>query len=331
MKKILFPLICCFFVCFFFEGCKRTVSEPGGDIEILPVEPNYHDFSQWYITDRQYSADVFYLVSTEIGDTVMSDSTVYHHADTYADWARIPIYSEMLGIDTLLSSPLNFYSPYYRQCSLQSFMNDSTFEKRFPIAVKDSKKAFDYYLKNLNKDRPFVLAGFSQGAMILLELMKEMDEATYRRMIAAYAFGTNIPQELLEQCPKIVPAKNDSDTGVMICYNSVRDINSVVPGLGDNNVVAINPLNWKTDETPAELITEPSPLLPVDQQKKDTMTVHLDTTSHLLFVEGYTATDYILPLIGKEGNYHSREIWLYRDQLRENISRRAACFLQQAN
>ena len=37
--------------------------------------------------------------------------------------------------------------------------------------------------------------------------------------------------------------------------------------------------------------------------------------------------DYILPLIGKEGNYHSREIWLYRDHLRDNIAQRAVRYI----
>jgi len=68
-------------------------------------------------------------------------------------------------------------------------------------------------------------------------------------------------------------------------------------------------------------------LLPVDKQKKDTMTIHLDTASGLLIVEGFTAQDYVLPLLGQEGNYHTREIWLYRDQLRENMSLRAAKYL----
>ena len=75
------------------------------------------------------------------------------------------------------------------------------------------------------------------------------------------------------------------------------------------------------------LITEPSPLLPVDKQKKDTMTVRLDTITGLLLVEGLTATDYVLPLIGKEGNYHSREIWFYREQLRKNMELRARQFI----
>ena len=83
-------------------------------------------------------------------------------------------------------------------------------------------------------------------------------------------------------------------------------------------------LNWRTDSTRASLITEPSPLLPVAQQKKDTMTVHLDTPTGLLIVEGFTAQDYVLPLLGVEGNYHTREIWLYRDQLRENMALRAS-------
>jgi hypothetical protein len=45
-------------------------------------------------------------------------------------------------------------------------------------------------------------------------------------------------------------------------------------------------------------------------------------------VEGYTAQDYMLPLLGIEGNYHTREIWLYRQQLRENMELRANRFLQ---
>ena len=95
----------------------------------------------------------------------------------------------------------------------------------------------------------------------------------------------------------------------------------------EHNDVAINPVNWRTDATPATLITEPSPLIPLDEQRKDTLTVTLDKPSGLLFVKGYSATDYIIPLIGKEGCYHSREIWLYRDQLRDNIALRTARYL----
>ena len=74
------------------------------------------------------------------------------------------------------------------------------------------------------------------------------------------------------------------------------------------SAVAINPVNWRTDAAAATLVTEPSPLLPLDRQKKDTLRVTLDTASNLLVVNGYSGTDYLISLIGKEGNYHSREI-----------------------
>lgn len=294
--------------------------------EALPAAPNYDEASQWYISDRQSQADVFYIISTETGDYTLA-GVPYHHADTYNDSLRAPLYSEMLGVDTLVSGRLNYYAPYYRQCSLQSFGSDSLMAARYPIALDDVRRAFKHYLSHYNQGRPFILAGYSQGAMIMLQLLQEMDEAAFQRLIAAYAIGVSISKEQLAS-PHIIPATGADDTGVTICYNSVRDARNAVSRIGENNVVAINPVNWRTDATPVTFMTEPTPLLPVDQQQKDTLTVHLDQTSHLLFVEGYTATDYVLPLFGMEGNYHTREIWLYRDQLRDNMALRAATFLK---
>jgi len=287
----------------------------------VPKEPDYQDTTQWYITDRKAAADVFYIISTETGDYVLPNGETCHYADTYRDSLRAPLYAEMLGVDTLISGRLNFFSPYYRQCSLQSFESDSLKAERMPLPLDDVRRAFQHYLKHLNGHRPFILAGFSQGAHIMLELMKEMDEETYQRMIAAYAIGITIR----ESHPHIVAAKRADDTGVTICYNSVRDTTCTMPGW-EKSRVAINPVNWRTDSVPATLITEPSPLLPVAEQKKDTMSIRLDMATGLLIVEGFTAQDYVLPLIGREGNYHTREIWLYRDQLRENIALRAASF-----
>ena len=85
-------------------------------------------------------------------------------------------------------------------------------------------------------------------------------------------------------------------------------------------------MNWHTDNVPAAIVTEPSPLLPLDQQTKERLTVRLDTATNLLLVDGYSATDYVVPIIGRDGNYHSREIWLYRDCLRANMALRAASF-----
>ena len=286
--------------------------------ETVPTEPDYQDSTQWYVSYRQAEADIFYIISTETGDYMLPNGETCHYADTYADSLRAPLYGEMLGVDTLLSGCLNYYSPYYRQCSLQSFESDSLKAARMPLALDDVRRAFSHYLKIMNGGRPFILAGFSQGAHIMMQLLKEMDDDTFSRMIAAYAIGITIT----DSDRHIVAAKRADDTGVTICYNSVRDTSCAMRGWTKSSV-AINPVNWHTDDTPATLITEPSPLLPVAEQKKDTMTVHLDVKSGLLIVEGFTAQDYVLPLLGVEGNYHTREIWLYRDQLRENMALRA--------
>ena len=308
-------------VLFAVVACSTKQTADG----VIPAEPNYEESSQWYINDRQGDADIFYIISTETGDYPSADGSMCHYADTYADSLRLPMLSEMEGVDTLLSGKLNFYTPYYRQCSLQSFMSDSLASKRMQLSIADVRRSFAYYLKHMNQGRPFILCGFSQGALIALELMREMDDETYRRMVAAYIIGTSISQEMLNDCPRIRPAQRADDTGVTICYNSVHYASCA---LWPRSAVAINPVNWRTDDTEATLMTEPTPLLPVDQQKKDTLKVHLDTASNLLFVSGYTATDYVLPLIGCEGNYHSREIWLYRDQLRENMQQRVSAFRQ---
>jgi len=314
--------------CMIMCQCCASDHQPSSVIDALPLTPQYADPSQWYITSRNAQADVFYITSTETGDYRLADGDISHYADTYNDSTRGPILSEMQGVDALISGSLNYYSPYYRQCSMQTFTSDSLVQARLPIATDDVRRSFEYYLAHLNGGRPFVLAGFSQGAMIMLELIKEMDNDTYSRMIAAYAIGVTISQETLDACPRIVPAQSADDTGVTVCYNSVRDPSCVMPGW-TRSAVAINPVNWHIDATPATLITEPSPLIPLDQQRRDTLTVTLDPSSGLLLVDGYTGTDYILPLIGKEGNYHSREIWLYRDCLRDNIARRTARFTHQ--
>ena len=305
------------------SACRQglALSEP------LPAEPDYSDSTQWYVTNRQAPADVFYIISTETGDYQLPGGQVCHYADTYVDSLRAPLYGEMLGVDTLISGRLNYYAPYYRQCSLQSYASDSLTQARMPLPTGDVRRAFNYYLEHLNQGRPFILAGYSQGAIILLELLKEIDDSAINRMIAAYVIGATVSDDDARH-PHIMAARRADYTGVTICYNSVRDAGCALPHF-EYSAMAINPVNWRTDDTPATLTTEPSPHIPADRQQKDRLTVRLDPTTRLLFVDGYTGTDYVLPLIGKEGCYHSREVWLYREQLRLNMALRADSFLKQ--
>lgn len=325
MKKTLLRTTAMAAACLMLAACGATPARPVSDA--LPNEPDYSDSTQWYMNDRGGQADLFYIISTETGDYTRSEGALCHYADTYNDSVRGPLRGEMTGVDHLLSGNLNYYSPYYRQCSLQSYASDSLTQARMPLPTGDVRRAFNYYLEHLNQGRPFILAGYSQGAIILLELLKEIDDSAINRMIAAYVIGATVSDDDARH-PHIMAARRADDTGVTICYNSVRDAGCALPHF-EYSAMAINPVNWRTDDTPATLTTEPSPHIPAGRQQKDRLTVRLDPTTRLLFVNGYTGTDYVLPLIGKEGCYHSREVWLYREQLRLNMALRADSFLKQ--
>ena len=46
----------------------RMQDKNGLSEDVLPPTPDYNDTTQWYITDRNGGADLFYIISTETGD-----------------------------------------------------------------------------------------------------------------------------------------------------------------------------------------------------------------------------------------------------------------------
>ena len=308
-------MLALFAVVFANAACRGNGS---GESLVLPVAPDYADTTQWYIVDRSAAVDLFYVISTETGDYVASSGVTAHYADTYDESLRGNMFGEMDGVARLLSGGLNYISPYYRQCTMESFVSDSLMSQRMPLALGDVRRAFDYYLRHLNQGRPFILAGFSQGAMAVVDLLKHMDDSAYARMVAAYVIGWKVTEADIASTTHIKPATRGDDLGVTVCYNSVENVSSLIPIISEDNCVAINPVNWHVD---GEVARFASPI------SDDIVSVRLDSASRLLVVEGYSPKDYMLPLIGKEGNYHRLEISLYRDFLWHNINLRAATFV----
>lgn len=316
-KNISYSIFSIMIALCFMSACRSNTENISAIDLTVPVPPDYADTTQWYVFDRQAPVDLFYIVSTETGDYTINGRT-WHYADTRNDSIRRLLFGEMQGVDQLLSGSLNYFSPYYRQCTLQTFTSDSLVSDRILIPLADVRKAFAHYLAHFNQGRPFILAGFSQGGIAVVDLLKQMDTATRSRMVAAYVIGWHVAEADLAHTSNILPAQDSADLGVTVCYNSVRDNSCAIPMISEGNKVAINPFNWQTDATPATLI---SPI------SADTLTITLDTSTLLLQVQGYRGTDYIIPLIGREGNYHGLEISLYAPSLRRNMALRADRFL----
>lgn len=95
-----------------------------------------------------------------------------------------------------MASPFNrsveIWAPRYRQAAFGAFLTDAPEARRaLDIAYGDVREAFDYFLQSTDKDRPIVLAGHSQGALMILQLLRDRaaGKPLARRIAAAYAIG----------------------------------------------------------------------------------------------------------------------------------------------
>ena len=300
-------------------GCAIHQSMTSRVFGPIPDAPDYADPIQWHIVDRGGEADLFYIISTETGDHLVGEDTC-HFADTRDPYLRGRMYHEMYAVDSFYSGRLNYFSPYYRQVSMQSWASEKIAMSRLPLAMSDCLSSWDYYIRHLNQGRPFILAGFSQGAHALMEIMKRMPDSVASRMVAAYVIGYKVTREDIKVSRHLFPAKGPRDTGVTICFNSVKTPASEISVVSGGNLFCINPVNWRTD-------TVSTPFVLYDQTKNDTLSVSLDPGSRLLLVDGYK-NETLLPVIGVPGNYHHMELKFYYPYIRQNMADRVAAFIE---
>ena len=309
--KYLFNSILLF--CSLLTSCK-------GPTTIIPKAPDYTDATMWYTVDGDpdgTGADVFYIVSTWEEDWTDAKGRVSHYADVWNPTHRERMGIEIGGVADYMAPGNRFWAPYYRHATIDAFLtrDDDTIRERTRLAMGDVCAAFDEFLKNRDNSRPLILAGFSQGGMAVVELLKHIDDETYADLAAAYVMGYKVTAEDLAECRHIKAATGESDTGVTICYNTVKDVKYVQSVIADTEF-AINPVNWTTDATPAVL--------------HDSITVTLSPEYHALVVTGYDGAEYkpYKDFINV-GDIHSCEPWLYSECIQENMAVRAQAWRAQ--
>ena len=289
-----------------------------------PASPtiDYSDNRCWFENKQDATGkdvDLFYVVPTCIWDYTDSLGQTRHHMDIFNTEQRALTDPSIQLAKSVLADSCNFFSPYYRQISMDSWLTLDTalIEERFKLAYQDVADAFHYYMEHDNQGKPFILAGHSQGAKAVIELLKrEMTPDISRKLIATYAIGYTVTPEELAGYSTLRPAQDSIDTDVLIGFNSVTRPDAVSPLFRDN-VVCINPVNWRTDATPAT--------------SYQGFTVAQDTTIHTLIVTGIDEEQYFIPSVAAllpKGNLHVQEFNLYNEDLRKNVLQRIRAFRQ---
>ena len=231
------------------------------------------------------------------------------------------------------------FSPYYRQMSINALtLPEADIAQARKVAYTDISAAFRWYLDHVNDGRGIILAGYSQGGEMCLELLKEYyggesaeAQALREQLIAVYSIGWMVTEEMTEAWPQIVPAKDETDTGVVVCFDCEDGTVSetiIIPA--GTKALSINPLNWKTDGTPAERSLNRGAVFEAGGEPVPALCGGYIGERGELIVTDVTAADYppglaILP----EGSFHLYDYMFFFTNLKENVAMRTAVWSAQ--
>ena len=217
---------------------------------IAEGQPDYADTDNWayFGIGEDRAADVFLVCPT----VDMKDEYNMSMTDEETRGSFLGALNMERGI---YEDSARLYAPYYRQAAMKVYSLPAQEQETWKtIAYGDVSEAFGYYMEHENQGRPIILAGFSQGAEMCFRLLEEYfgNEDLYRQLVAVYAVGWACSEEMTVRYPQIVPASGTDDTGVVISFDcEAPEVGDTFINPAGKKVYSINPLNWKTDSTPA--------------------------------------------------------------------------------
>lgn len=325
-----------------FSGCLGSDPDANNTTNItdVPVEgdnitpSNYTNTNNWMVISQTNDkpVDVFYLYPTAWA-RVGNESVLCPIDD--ADMRTRA--KEMYGLQaTAFDTVGNMYAPYYRQMDA-AFVLEQTEENRIKYTngapKTDIIAAFDYYIRNYNDGRPFILAGHSQGSMltkeILFDYMKENPDV-YERMVAAYVIGYGVTEQDLKDHTHLKFAEEADDIGVIISYNTEAPNMTAANPTAPAGSVAINPISWTRINTTAPADASLGSYMEINgtyQKVTDLADATVNLERGTVVCSSVNPEDYQLNDLFPLGIYHSMDYPFYYYNLRENAEVRTAVYL----
>ena len=330
MKRISFFLA---FLMLLSFTLPSFAAEAARGVPVFTEPLDYSDASSWaYFREGESKpADLFIVCPTV-------DTRSYANAEDLNEKLKQRFVGALEDERGIYSDTCRLYSPYYRQMSINAYtLPESEFKAATANAYLDVSAAFKHYLDNENDGRPIVLAGFSQGAQMCIELLKEYFGATPEgralgaRLVAVYAIGWRITDEDIAAYPQIVPARGEADTGSVICYEcedgSVTGSIIIPEGVRTHS---INPLNWKTDGTKADRSLNMGAVFsPGAEPVVGYCGAYIDTVRGSLVVPDVSAEEHPKVLdVFPDGCFHLYDNMFFYTNLKQNVALRTRAYLE---
>ena len=295
--------------------------------------------------DSLKPVDVFYIYPTVAGFRPKTE--VCEMTDTM----MVAGAKMMRQIQTaVFEESCNVFMPYYRQISMPKAGSDYSAIINY-VSKFDATDALDYYLNNLNQGRPFILAGHSQGAHVLIALLENYmtkHPEALKRMVAAYPIGFAVTKDWLAKTG-LKFAEGATDTGVIVSWNTEGPGNkdakcmTLAPG-----AISINPINWKRDDTYAsvkenlgsltvegKLVTPGIADARVDTVRGSVIVTTVDAKLYAIPTDGAAqigsdSFDFPADAAGMFGpeSYHPHDYGFFFNNLKQNVADRVKAFLE---
>lgn len=322
------------------------VMTPKGDFDPAANQsaPDYSNPTSWSARpDTQDGADTVAGSFTDNQASAAAD-VFFIHPTTYlsADAWNAPLddaaANELIenSVNVAQASAFNgccrVFAPRYRQATFASFFpgsqaggESSNGAQAMNLAYGDVVRAFDEFLEVHSGERPFILAGHSQGSMHLKRLLGERISGTplLARLVAAYAVGSNYPaEEIAEEFFDLPVCRSATQTQCLITWNTVGPNVNQFRDAGDD--VCVNPLTWNESDASHEdnagaFATASKSLLPgvADAACRD---------GQLVVTELRSDAFANLPMNMGTDNYHILDYSLFYASIRGNAIARVNAF-----
>lgn len=254
-----------FILALVLSGCHQWKIPRHSFGERIPAAPHYDQQDHWAcLPDRKDACDTVPIASLSDGQadaaidvffvypTLFKDRSAWNASLDDSDLRESLGQTALRHQASLFNGVAKVYVPYYRQMTYYGFWgNDSDKGQALQLARADIEAAFSYYMEHFNHGRPFILAGHSQGAWSIYQLVESLlpyHPEWQSQLVAVYAVGWAIPPDSLTKLPVCSTA---TQTGCLVTWNTYAwghlpaGPYSTMP----ENPICVNPLNWKTDTT----------------------------------------------------------------------------------